>query len=149
MAFLPAATSRNISLVLLGCLCLHQILPAVQASAVNNVIEFSSDTAKDASNLLGVSFVSRVMVPYGPDKLTGQADDDTPYRGFAYGVEAIDRVVYDKKNRYFYTVSGKGYMSVTDFSDASKPFVTEFAFNVVDKYGELEVSWFVGLLRHS
>lgn len=88
---------------------------------------------KDASNLLGVEFVSRIMVPYGPDESKGETYKDAPYSGYAYGVDAADRSLYDSKNQYFYTLSGKSHIVVTDFSDAYKPFVTEYAAKAGEK----------------
>jgi hypothetical protein len=47
-----------------------------------------------------------------------------------YPQDAADRVLYDSKNQYFYTISGRSYMVVTDFADAHKPVVTEYAARV-------------------
>jgi hypothetical protein len=52
----------------------------------NSIKCFSNDNVQDASNLLGIEFVSRIMVPYGPDETKGETYKDAPYSGYAYGV---------------------------------------------------------------
>ena len=66
------------------------ILPSITAAGKvvgkSAVLNFSSEHAKHAGNLLGVSFKSRVMVPYGPDESKGDTEQDLPYSGYAFGV---------------------------------------------------------------
>ena len=50
---------------------------------------FNSNKAKDASNLKDMKFVSRFMMPYGPNlygKPPLQTSSDQPYAGYGYGM---------------------------------------------------------------
>ena len=57
-------------------------------------LDFDDKDAKHPSNLRGLNFVSRFMLPYGPDTLADppQPGTDPQYRGYGYGmVSSIDR----------------------------------------------------------
>ena len=51
-------------------------------------VDFNVNDVKDADNLRGLNFVSRFMLPYGPDLLSNppQSGNDHPYKGYGYGV---------------------------------------------------------------
>ena len=51
-------------------------------------ITFDSENAKHADNLIDLKFVSRIMLPYGPDLFSEppQTADDHPWAGYGYGM---------------------------------------------------------------
>jgi len=59
------------------------------------VVDFRSANAKAAGNLKDLRFVSRFMVPYGPDIFgdgnSPQSPDDRPYRGYGFGMVSSTR----------------------------------------------------------
>ena len=63
------------------------VVDVVDASTQSTI--FNSNKAKDPSNLKGINFVSRFMMPYGPN-LYGtpplQTSTDQPYAGYGYGM---------------------------------------------------------------
>lgn len=53
------------------------------------VFNTDADYVKPETNLIGLQFVNRIMVPWGPDYIgetATQTKDDTPFRGYGYGI---------------------------------------------------------------
>ena len=79
---------RRARLLPLLLLLLHSTVIVVVNASTQSTI-FNSNKAKDPSNLKGINFVSRFMMPYGPN-LCGtpplQTSTDQPYAGYGYGM---------------------------------------------------------------
>ena len=86
----PRQTTLPLVLLLLLLLILVStgVVDVVIAASAQSTI-FNSNKAKDPSNLKGINFVSRFMMPYGPN-LYGtpplQTSADQPYAGYGYGM---------------------------------------------------------------
>jgi hypothetical protein len=67
-------------------------------------VEFDLNDAKDASNLRGLDFIGRFMVPYGPDVLSNppQSNPDFPYAGYGYGM--VGAGLGSRKNRSYMVI---------------------------------------------
>ena len=62
----------------------------VEGSSQSTV--FRKDTIKDPSNLIDLTFKSRIILPYGPDLYSNnpkQSNTDQPYKGYGYGMVSI------------------------------------------------------------
>jgi len=68
------------------------------ASADLIIDDFDSKKAKDATNLVDLTFKSRLTVPWGPDLFGSnpQTSADRPFRGYGFGV--VSRLHYDRKS---------------------------------------------------
>ena len=75
-------------------------------------------------------------VPYGPDIYSDnptQTNKDRPYKGYGFGMAAVDLSAYDPLQKYFYAVSGAGFINILDWEDPSKPFVTNLSMDMTEQ----------------
>jgi len=107
------------------------------------VPEFSSEHAKPRGNLKDLKFVSRIMVPYGPNLLDNstklQVAEDRPWRGYGFGIGAAEELAYDRRQHYAYVASLQGYVTVVDFGTPAAPILTDYAIAGLEEVNDLFV----------
>ena len=64
-----------------------------------------------------------------------QTKEDRPYAGYGFGMSALDLSAYDPLQRYFYAVSGVGFINILDWQDPKNPVVSNFAMDMTDLEG--------------
>ena len=109
------------------------LLHQAEFAAAKKVVNFDSKNAKDASNLKGLNFVSRIYLPYGLDKYSdnpSQESGDRPFKGYGFGMNAVSELAYDTQQHYLYAGSAQGVVTITDFGDPSNPIVLDVALEV-------------------
>lgn len=83
-------------------------------------------------------FSSFFRVPYGPDlygESPTQTKQDRPFKGYGYGMASLNLSAYDSLQKYFYAVSGEGFVNVLDWSDPTNPFVTTYSMDMTEQEG--------------
>lgn len=107
-------------------------LPLVVAKKATS---FTTAQTKPKGNLRGLSFVSRFLAPFGPP-LGEEHTPNEKLKGYGYGVGAIEAAAYDEENRYLYTASKQGYVSVVDYAQPAQPTLTDIVLDF-SKEGEI------------
>ena len=118
---------------------LSGIVLTVRTCHGRRLLQITKEHIKDPSNLKSINLVSRLYIPYGPDLASDppQRSDEQPYRGYGYGMEAVDRVIFDPVNHYLYSVSLRGFLVVSDWADPTKPQVSSLSINLGRDFGEV------------
>ena len=109
----------------------------VRSASGSSVPDFSSQDAAPRGNLADLRFVSRIMVPYGPnlfgDPPLQTADERPPWQGYGFGMGAGEELIYDTKEKYAYVASAVGFVTVVDFGQPQTPLLTDYAIAFEDR----------------
>lgn len=130
----------------------HHVVRPGPSSVVSasHTPNFDSETAMPRGNVQGLSFRSRITVPYGPDlyqRDPPQSPDDQPYGGYGVSMGAAERIAYDHKHHFLYSMNQLGYVIVVDYLDPNHPVLTKLSFAVEDsELGSIEICPDQGML---
>jgi hypothetical protein len=111
---------------------------------------FNIENSMPRGNVRGISFQSRLTLPYGPDlyqRDPPQSADDQPYQGYGVAMFAAEKIVYDHRNHFLYSMSDLGYVTVADYIDPKHPVLTKLSFAAQDTaLGDIDICPDKGLL---
>jgi hypothetical protein len=114
----------------------------VVSSSLQSAPDFFPENAMPRGNIKDLRFVSRIMVPYGPN-LFGepplQTAQDRPWQGYGFGMNAVEKLTYDTKEKYAYLGSSVGFVTVVDFARPQEPVLTDYAIVVEEDFNDLAV----------
>lgn len=120
-----------------------QTLLLVAAVSSSSVPDFHSKDAMPEGNLADLRFVSRIMVPYGPNIFgepplqTANTTKPSEWQGYGFGMGAGEELTYDTQEKYAYVASAVGYVTVVDFAQPQQPVLTDYAISFDDRREEI------------